>query len=72
MCTFIVLPDGSSSPAFRYYGSLSGSIGDVIYEVPDFTPDFKGVKTFSKIRMQYMNGELFFSFSDLQDLKVIE
>lgn len=68
---FIDLQDGTG-PSFRFYSSLSGSVGKVIYEVPDFKPDFKGAQTFSKIRMQYINGKLHFNNQDLLTLGIIK
>jgi len=61
----VLLSEHYAKKGFFRYNSLSGSVGDLIYAVPDYDGNFSGEAVFSEIRMKSKDGKLSFNKSDL-------
>ena len=47
-------------------------VSKIIYEVPDFKPDFEGEAEFNGIKMKKQDDVLYFYRKDLQEKGIIE
>lgn len=62
---------GGLTPAFKRVSPLTGTVQQIIYEVPDFDYNLQGEKIFSGIKMKKENGKLYFYLNDLIEKGII-